>query len=89
MPETNAYMIRLTGTEQDEDMLFTLIRSKGKAVNPISRTVRNGVCKAQYGPFDQAFAESCRETVMKYQGISSKCLIEVFAGRFSSSRPTV
>ena len=86
---TEQYMIRLTGTEADEEKLFTVIASKGKAVNPTSRTVRNGVCKAHYGPFSKEFAEWCRSTILQHPAISKKCFMEVFGARQNPSRPSV
>jgi hypothetical protein len=87
MPEPDLYVIDFTGTEPDEDKLFTVIRSKVKTANPITRTVRRGKCKASYGPFSKAIAEVCKEMVLKNPGISNECLIRVTPAP-ARNRPT-
>lgn len=88
MSDSELYMIRLTGSESDEEKLFTIISSMGRIMNPVSRTVRNGVCKAQYGPVSKEVAESCQHRLLKHPGITPKCQVEVFVGRQSKNRPT-
>jgi|GEM_PF-6045589 len=88
MSEPDQYMIRLTGSEADEEKLFSIISSTGKMLNPMSRTVRNGVCKAQYGPLSREVAESCQRTLLSRPGVSPKCQVEVFVGRQGKNRPT-